>query len=48
MNKNWIAADKVIAENIEWLMKSGVFTKIEESVFEQGSYGEVQVEDVDL
>ena len=48
MNKNWISADKVIAENIEWLMGSGVFTKIEESVFEQGSYGEVQVEDVDL
>ena len=46
MNKNWISADKVIAQNIDWLMKSGVFMKIEESIFEQGSYGEVQIEDV--
>lgn len=46
MKKNWISADKVISENIKWLMESGVFTKIEESVFEQGSYGEVEVEDI--
>ena len=46
MKKNWIAADKVIDENIKWLMASGVFMKIEESIFEQGSYGEVQIEDV--
>ena len=46
MKKNWISADKVIDENIKWLMASGVFMKIEESIFEQGSYGEVQIEDV--
>ena len=46
MRKDWIAADKVIAENINWLMKLGVFMKIEESIFEQGSYGEVQIEDL--
>ena len=46
MKKNWISADKVIDQNINWLMQSGVFMKIEKSVFEQGSYGEVQIEDL--
>ena len=46
MTKNWISADRVISDNIDWLMSSAVFMKIEETIFEQGSYGEVQIEDL--
>ena len=31
MTKNWISADRVISDNIDWLMSSAVFMKIEET-----------------
>ena len=46
MTKNWISKDRVISQNIDWLMNSAVFMKIEETIFEQGSYGEVRIEDL--
>ena len=48
MRKDWIASDKVISDNINWITKNATFVKVEESIFEQSSYGEVQISDIAL